>query len=172
MPSFVDNKERPWDLLIDAPAAMRIRSDCDPKFLLNDGAEDNTYTRLATDPVLLCRVIFLLCEKQRRERGITDEDFYLEVMGKAIDRATEAMLAAIVNFTPARTREILLTVAQLTQTQAKAVSMTLERISDPAIQEMFIAELAAKLDLEALGISIPSKSVMPSPDSSESTPEN
>lgn len=172
MPSFVDNKERTWDILIDAPSAMKIRNDCDPKFLLNDGAEDNTYTRLATDPVLLCRVVFLLCDKQRKEREVSEEDFYLQVMGNAIDLATEAMLAAIVNFTPARTREILQSVAKLTAIQAKAVSMALGRVSDPAVQAAFIEELAKKLDIEALGLSIPSATAMPLQDSSESTPQD
>lgn len=170
MPSFKDNKDRPWELMIDAPAAMKIRAEWDAKFLLNDGAEDNTYTRLATDPVLLCGVVYLLCEKQRKEREISDEDFYLQVMGDAIDRATEAMLAAIVNFTPARTREILQAVASLTSMQAKAVEMTLEKITDPATQEMFIRELSKKLDIETLGVSIPSANATPSPDSAESIP--
>lgn len=169
MPNFRDNKDREWELFIDAPAAMKLRNDCDPKFLLNDGADDNTYTRLATDPVLLCRVVYLLCDKQRKQREVTDEDFYREVLGKAIDLATEAMLEAIVNFTPARTREILLAVAKFTELQAESVKMVLLKISDPAIRDKFIKELAGKLDIETLGTLTPSPNATDSPDSSEST---
>jgi len=167
MPTFRDNKDREWDIAIDAPMAMKIRADCDPKFLLNDNAEDNTYTRLATDPVLLCRVVYLLCEKQRKEREVSEESFYMEVMGKAIDRATEAMLAAIINFTPARTREILQAVASITAMQGKAINLALQKISDPALQEKFIAELAANLDMGAV---MPSANVTATPVSAESTP--
>lgn len=113
MPAFRDNKDREWELFIDAPTAMKIRNDCDQRFLLNDNAEDNTYARLAGDPVLLCRVVYLLCEKQRKEREVSEESFYREVLGKAIDRATEAMLEAIINFTPARIGEVLQAVAQV-----------------------------------------------------------
>ena len=98
MASFSDNKERVWELRLDAPLILQIREQCDPKFLLADDEEDNTYMRMRRDPVLLCRVMYLLTEKQRQERNVSEESFYMEVVGAAIKSATEALLEAITNF--------------------------------------------------------------------------
>lgn len=169
MATFTDNKQREWEVRIDAPAIMRIRADCDPKFLFHDSPEDNTFTRLRSDPVLLCRVIYLLCDKQRQERGITEEDFYLHVIGNAIDSATEAMLAAIIFFTPKADRTLL--EAGVRRQQAmhdKIVSLAMKRLDDPAIEAAMLTHVEQILDAR-LGVTLP-KSVIATRESSESPP--
>jgi len=149
MAKFKDNEDREWNIRIDAPAIMQIREDCDSQFLFDDGEKQNTYQRLQSDPVLLCRVIFLLCAKQRSDRGITEEEFYFSVIGDAIDSATEAILKAIVFFTPKRTRELLSAVAKRTERmQDQAIRMALEKINDPAIEEKLMAGLKEAIDAD------------------------
>jgi hypothetical protein len=106
--SFRDNAGQEWELRIDAPTIMRIREECDPQFMLGDESSDgNTYVRMQQDPALLCRVIYILCGKQRLERGVNEEEFYLQVMGDAIDSATDALLKSILSFIPRRARALL-----------------------------------------------------------------
>jgi hypothetical protein len=150
MATFTDAEGRDWTITIDAPTILAIREDCDPQFLLHDDGEQNTYTRLVADPVLLCRVVFLLCAKERKERAITEADFYASVIGDAIDGAVEAVLAAIVNFTPRRRRAILEAVAAKSNTlQDMATARALTKLADPAVakaaEDMIERELAAAM---------------------------
>lgn len=171
MPTFKDNANREWKIVIDAPSIMRIREECDPAFLLNDSEQNNTYSRMQADPVLLCRVIYLLCEDQRIERGVDEKSFYLEIIGDAIDSATEALLGAIANFTPGATRELLAAVAQKTkEVQRKAMELAKARIDDPKLEERMLAQVKEKLD-EVMGESTEQLSAIAAQELSESTPE-
>lgn len=164
MATFADNKKREWEIRLDAPAIMRIRADCDPKFLLHDSPEDNTFMRLRSDPVLLCRVIYLLCDKQRQERGVTEEDFYLQVIGDAIDSATEAMLAAIVFFTPKADRILLEAGVKRQQAMhSKIVELAMRKMDDPALEEAILEQVEQVLE-SRLGVTLP-KNVSASPES-------
>lgn len=169
MAQFKDNKDQEWEVKIDAPMIMKIREDCDPNFLLNDDEHDNTYTRLQVDPVLLCRVIFLLCSKQREERQITEEDFYMEVIGNAIDRASEAMLAAIRSFIPRRTRALLDVFAAQDKLQQDAIEKAVTKINSLELREKLKASIEDKIDAEYQRVVTQLESVTNTPDSSAST---
>jgi hypothetical protein len=111
MATFNDDTGREWEMTIDRQSIATIRKQCDPLFLLDSEDTDNTYSRMMADPVLLCRVIYLLCTKQRKDRKVSEKTFYLDVLGPAIDQATEAMLDAILSFLPKQTRELMEAVA-------------------------------------------------------------
>ena len=149
MAKFKDNKDVEWEITINATTVMKIRDDCDPNFLRNDDEIDNTYLRLQGDPVLLCRVIYLLCREQRQERDISEEDFYMEVIGNAIDRATDALLKAILKFVPKRTRLILEAFAEQGELQQAAIEKAVAKINDPKLREKLLAELETKIETSA-----------------------
>jgi len=165
MPTFKDNKEREWDVAIDAPKIDKIREECDPNFLLHDSEKENTYERLLNDPVLLCRVIYILCTKQREERGVTEEDFYMEVIGDAIDRATQSMLKAIVSFTPRRTRAVLEVFATHDNLRQEAIEKAVSKISDPKLAEEIMKNLQSKVDSDFQQLLTQLSSATSSPDS-------
>ncbi len=168
MPTFKDNKNREWEIAIDAPSILRIREECDPQFLLDDTEENNTYIRMQMDPVLLCRVIYLLCQKQIDERNVAEESFYKEVIGDAIDGATKALLGAIANFTPGSTRKLLEAVAQKSeQVQQQAAELALARISDPEWEKRILQQMEEQLDA-VIDHSMQRLSATSSPDSSAS----
>ena len=163
MPSFKDNIDREWQISLTAQSIQQIRNDCDPSFLLKDGELSNTFLRLQSDPVLLCRVIFLLCAVQRQERAVLEEDFYMQVIGDAIDRATEALLEAIVIFSPARTRKVLEVFQSQDRLQQEAIAKACARISDPKLQAEVMRRMETEIDarvekvLSQLSVSSPSK---------------
>jgi hypothetical protein len=132
---------------------MAVREECDPRFMIGDDQADNTYTRLLADPALLCRVIFVLCDKQRMERGVSEEAFYLGVIGDAIDAATTALIQAIVTFTPGRTRQLLeASIARSERLQQAVVAKAMEKIDDPAAEARLIAAVQPAIDAALEGL--------------------
>lgn len=143
MATFKDNADREWGIKIDGPTIYKVREDCDPKFLLDDEKdEQNTFARMQNDDALLCRVLFILCGKQRIAQGITEEDFNENVTGDTIDRATEAMLAAIVNFTPRRKRGLLeAAAAKMQKLQQIGVEEATAMMNDPNLDQQMVEAL-------------------------------
>lgn len=172
MPSFKDAKDREWELKIDAPAIMAIRDDCDPDFLRNDFDEgvNNSYDRMLNDPVLLCRVVYHLTAKQRRERDITEEDFYMQVIGETIDAATEAMLKAILAFIPRRTGKLLETFAKQDQLRQQAATKAAAKMNDPEMEKKLMAIIENEMGAATEKLLTQLGSATGSPESSASTP--
>lgn len=171
MASFNDNSGKEWEVRLDAPTIMRIRGECDPRFMLEGDGEDNTYQRLQTDPVLLCRVIFHACHKQRGERQISEETFYFDVIGDAIDAATDALLKAMQSFTPRRMRELLgAFAAKQTRIRQLVTEKALARLNDPGLEEALVAMVDKQIDAAFAESLTPPSSATSSPASAESAP--
>ncbi len=171
MATFKDNADRTWEIKIDGPTIYKVREDCDPKFLLDDEKDDqNTFARMQNDDALLCRVLFLLCDKQRNERGITEADFHENVTGDTIDRATEAMLAAIINFTPRRKRGLLeAAAAKMQKLQEVGVAEATAMMNDPRVDAQMVEAIKQGLNAKVQAV-IRQMSATSSPASAESTP--
>lgn len=148
MGRFTDKDGREWELTLDAPKIMEVRRDCDPLFLKeSDGAESTTFVRLSDDPVLLCRVLYVLCNKQRQRLKVSEEEFYLGVVGNVIDAATEALLQAMLSFIPRRRREALeATAAQIQAIQQLATTQALRKLQDPELEARVLAQLENDMD--------------------------
>jgi hypothetical protein len=107
--SFIGKDERSWDISIDALKIETIREDAggDKEFLLGEQGAIESMRRLDRDPVLLCRVLYLLCQEQADKREVTLAQFYDGLQGEFIERAGNALVEAIKSFTPPRQREML-----------------------------------------------------------------
>lgn len=174
MARFTDNDGREWEILLDAPTAIRIREDCDEAFLKDDfnPGKASTYQRMQEDPVLLCRVVYLLCEQQIKERGMTDRQFYLSVLGDAIDRATEALLQAIVNFTPRRDRQMMEALVGQGEMQREAIEQAIAKVDNPEIREKVKQAVTEMVEQRVATMLTRLNTVTASPESSESTPKD
>lgn len=143
MSTFKDSKDLEWELpTIDAFLIMRVRRESDAKFLLNDTEDDNTADRLRNDPVLLCQVIYVLCEKQRKARELDDPTFYQQVIGGAIDRATAALIEAIDFFIPERTKALFAVV----NAQDKVLQTVIQKAGVAASDPELIAGIEKEAD--------------------------
>ena len=104
MHSFTDNAGRTWTVDITVADIKRLRAMLGVDFVNLTRAdappEEQLLARLATDPVLLVDVLYVLCLDQAQKADITDEQFGRAMAGDAIEEATEALLQAIVDFTP------------------------------------------------------------------------
>lgn len=168
---FEDGRQRTWSLELDALAVEAIRADVDPEFLRGNPQE--TFARLGNDPAQLCHVVYVLCRDQLRERGIEQKDFYFALRGsETLDRAWEAVAAAIVGFIPSRAAKVI--AALLTKERKIAelgTEQILARIEDPRFVAAMLSRLTAETDqnLSEIGLTL-SDSATATPDSSGSAP--
>ena len=134
MKTFADNTGRTWSIAINVGAVKRVRASLDVNLL--DAVEGKLIERLVSDPILLCDVIFVLCQQEAETRGITDEQFGQAMAGDAIDAATSALLEELVDFFPTGKRQVLTkALAKLKAFEAKAIELASKRLDDPALEQ-------------------------------------
>ena len=103
MAIFIDNQKREWNLYIDIPIARKIRTQLNVDILdIQEGL-----SAISEDPILLCDVLFMLCQQQAEKRNISDEQFGKALVGEAIESACSAFVEALMDFSPPRRKKIL-----------------------------------------------------------------
>jgi len=170
MHTFRDAEGREWQIAVNVATIKRVRDALDLD-LLAAGDPDPTkdaIVRLAGDPILLADTLFVLCREQAETRGVTDEQFGAALAGDPIDRATEALLAEIVDFTPAprdreRGRKVL---QKMNQVIERGRDLLDQRLNDPELDEKLLCEL--KRSIGTAGGSPASAESTPDPSPSES----
>jgi len=139
---FTDNATPPrdWAIALNIATVKRVKSaaiDGGPIDLIEINLGDPPLAlRLATDPVLLCDVLFCICQPQAEERGCTDADFGEGMGGDAIFKAQKALFEELVDF-----------FRQLGRTEKANVLTTTEKVIAATVKAA-VAE-TAKLDIEA-----------------------
>jgi len=98
MRTFADNAGRTWTVAINVGAIKRVRGLLDVDLL--GVVEGKLIERLICDPVLLCDVIYAVCQPAADAAGVSDIDFGKAMAGDAIEHATKALLEEIVSFSP------------------------------------------------------------------------
>lgn len=121
MRSFKDNAGRTWIVSVNVATIKRVRALTGADLL--DLSEGRIIERLSMDPVLLCDVIYAICKPDADSMSLTDEDFGRAMGGDAIELATEAVLAEIVDFSRSpRERQALGRILELSKT-AKGLAL-------------------------------------------------
>ena len=134
MKTFTDNTGKTWSIAINLGAVKRVRASLDVNLL--EAVEGKLIERLVSDPILLCDVIFVLCQQEAEARGITDEQFGQAMAGDAIDAATSALLEELVDFFPSGKRQVLTkALAKLKAFEAKAIELANMRLDDPGLDQ-------------------------------------
>ena len=101
MPTFSDNKGRPWIVDINVLAVKRVRRMLDGLDLTDVNSGSPTLlTRLAIDYVLVCDVLYVLCKPQADALNppLTDEQFGEAMGGEALGKGHAALMGALVDF--------------------------------------------------------------------------
>jgi hypothetical protein len=113
MKCFKDNQNRNWTIVVNVAAVKRVRSLLSINLLdvvkLDEKNRPNVdlLEQLASDPVLLCDVIYCICKPDADAQNISDEDFGSAMGGDAIEHATTALLEELVDFFPEAKRLVL-----------------------------------------------------------------
>ncbi len=119
MNSFKDNKGRSWSCRIDYAALRRVRDSLGVNLAdtaVNEKGENIILMRIATDPVLLVDVLYLVC---CAASNVTAEDFAEAIVGDVIDEASLALLTGIAEFFPTSRRLPMLKAVEMTRAAMK-----------------------------------------------------
>jgi hypothetical protein len=164
MKTFTDTAGRTWTLALTIDAAKRVKSLLDVNLLELDlpagkaGAGDPPLlTRLGTDVILLCDVIFALVKPQADAAGVSDQEFAAALGGDVVLAAQTAFYEELVDFFRKLGRGDL---AKAVDAQRRMIDLAVARIETRL----------DKLDLEAAVESTLGEPSTSSPPSSESTP--
>ena len=112
---------------------------------------------IVNDPCLLVDILWVVCEKQAKAQGVTDEDFGASLAGDSIEDATRAFLDELVDFFPGARRLFLKKAVDLARKFAGKMAETLkEALESP--------------ELEAMVLKAESQPATASQESAESTP--
>ena len=113
MKCFKDNQNRNWTIVVNVATVKRVRSLLDINLLdvvkldANNKPNVDLLEQLASDPVLLCDVIYCICKLEADAQKISDEDFGAAMGGDVIEHATTALLEELVDFFPEAKRLVL-----------------------------------------------------------------
>ena len=163
MRTFRDTAGRSWNLALNVYAVKKVR-DLLNVDLLDLGGEDKPEKgllfRMVSDPILLVDLLYVVCQDQAEQSGVTDEQFGQAMAGDVIDLATKAFLEELADFTPsprdrARAKKVIDATWKLIDRAQDLLDAKADRVIPAAVEAA----------LSALGNSSTS-----SPDSSEPTP--
>lgn len=100
MYAFRDSTGREWVLRIDVSQAKRVkaRTSVDLVKLIDDNMA--LLSALLADPIQFVDVLWVLCEREAKDRAITDEMFGAALGGDSLGAATDAFVEALVDFFP------------------------------------------------------------------------
>jgi len=104
MHTFNDSLGRTWSITINVDAVRRVRSMININLL--DAVEGKLFERLVGDPVVLCDILYVLCQPEAQVKNVTDEDFGRALGGDVLDHATTALLEELVDFFPSGKRSV------------------------------------------------------------------
>jgi hypothetical protein len=91
-------ENRPWQVAVTVGSLKRVKSVLGVDLTDLTSGDPPLLTRLGMDVVLLCDVIYVLCQPEADKRGITDEDFGIGLGGDAILSASEAFWGELIDF--------------------------------------------------------------------------
>lgn len=98
MKQFTDSAGRTWTISLTIDAVKRIRSLLGVNLLEIESGNPPLLTRLGTDIILLCDVIFAALKPQADAAGVTDEQFGVSMGGEFIKAAQDAFYGELIDF--------------------------------------------------------------------------
>lgn len=145
---FKDNQGRSWNFALNVWEMKRIRASLGVD-LVNAvalGKDGNVQTdlvdRIANDPCLLVDILWVVCEEQAKEDGVSDADFGSSLAGDAVEEATRAFLDELVDFFPGARRLFLRKAVELARRYAAQTDAALKAALE---SPEFEARLAASM---------------------------
>lgn len=156
MAKFTDTKGREWSLAVDTFQLGNVRKLTGfelSKLFENDLAR---LRQLGSDPELLCRVLFAICQEQATAAGVTEENFMRGMGGDSLAAAFDAFYEAFADFCPSQRRELLRALAKKErETSAEMVTMATSRIEAITTAEILKTLNDLPTDLPVLSESAP-----------------
>ena len=162
MKNFTDTAGREWALSLTIDSVKRVRALLDVNLLELEAGDPSLLTKLGTDVILLCDVIFVLVKPQADKAGVTDEQFGAALGGDVILAAQAAFYDEIIDFFRRLSRG---DIATAVEAQRRMIDLAVARIEMeiPVLERKITTKMAA-MDLEAEADLILGKLSMSSPE--------
>lgn len=125
MKAFVDAAGRTWTIALTIDSVKRVRGLLGINLLEPEQGDPPVLTRLGTDVILLCDVVFALVKPQADALGVTDEQFGAALDGDAALAAQTAFYAELVDFFRQSKR---MDRARMVSLQQQVIEMQVQRI--------------------------------------------
>lgn len=100
MAKFTDAKGRVWLVVVSIGTVRRVRETADVDLLRFFDRKSPLHVELITDSEKLATVLWAICEPQAVLLGVTPEEFADSLLGDAISEGADALIGAMVDFTP------------------------------------------------------------------------
>jgi len=126
MKSFIDSANRTWTINLTIDSVKRVKSFLDVDLLNITSGDPPLLTRLGTDIMLLCDVIFVLVKPQADKLEVTDEAFGSALGGEVIFAAQSAFFDELVDFFRGMGRKDIM---KALTTQSIVINRTVERVT-------------------------------------------
>ena len=145
---FKDNQGRSWNFALNVWEMKRIRASLGVDLvnavaLGKDGnVQADLVDRIANEPCLLVDILWVVCEEQTKEDGVSDVDFGSSLAGDAVEEATRAFLDELVDFFPGARRLFLRKAVELARRYAAQTDAALKAALE---SPEFEARLAASM---------------------------
>lgn len=138
MHKFKDATGKEWSLLVTIAAVQRAREHAGEDLLRFFAKDKPLVKELAEDPVRLVAVLYAVCRPQAVEAGITPEEFGERMYGDALPQATDALLGAMVDFSPhpkerEMLRRVLATAKRVSDRKADSITLPSEEEIEAAM---------------------------------------
>lgn len=144
--TFTDQDGRSWLCAINIATVRSLKDRIGLDVM--SAFEGKLFSELASDPVKLGDALYVICEQQARDRGISDWDFGCLLAGDTLDRATDALIEAIIDFFPGSRREILSQIwNKQRQADRQVTAAALRRVNSSAMDRM-IEKAVSEAELE------------------------
>ena len=125
MKAFTDSAGKTWSISMTIDSVKRVRDLLNVNLVEPEAGDPPLLTRLGTDEILLCDVVFCLIKPQADTLGVSDEDFGRALGGDAILAAQTALYEELVDFFLKRGRPDR---AKAVAAQKKMIEMAIERV--------------------------------------------
>ena len=104
MKVFTDATERQWEITLTIGSAKRVKNLLGIDLLQPESGDPPLLTRLGSDEMLLCDIIYCLVKPQADAAGVTDEQFGELLGGETILAAQTALYEELIDFFQQRGR--------------------------------------------------------------------
>jgi hypothetical protein len=150
MKCFTDSASRRHTITINVFAIKRCRAllGVDLYGLVSGGFE--SLGKLLSDPVMLVDVLFVLCEPDKNNPPVSDEDFGRAMGGDVLEQAAQAFMEELSDFFPEPQRAGLKKLIQKTRQMEQALATHNSLILDEIDVEQMAAIEIAKAKARAL----------------------
>ncbi|MEN6385313.1 MAG: hypothetical protein ABFD79_08940 [Phycisphaerales bacterium] len=126
MKTFTDSAGRNWTISLTIDSAKRVRDLLNINLLEPEAGDPPLLTRLGTDEILLCDVLYCMVKPQADSQNITSEQFGQALGGDVILAAHTAFYGEIIDFFQKRGRTDR---AKAAATQQKMIDIAIARVT-------------------------------------------